>query len=284
MKQWIGFVLFTALAAQEIPVQTLQPAGAVVFPFGEGYRVNQMKAAGGRLFALGLAKTGAELIRVDRDGGGLDRVIVPGRAYDFAVTADGEVTTLRNLRDASVVAGPFFAFGKPYTELRISPLLFRLINFGGGVAGTQDAPASEKADGFKRLSIGSASRTATMPDGSIAVVSTRSPTLRILTPSERFSAPMPLAAPEIVPEEELGESSIVIGGITVHEGGDIFCLVSPYSPAEGARVLRFDTQGKLKARLRLVKPEKIGPAFLATIGNRLYLGSPDGRAAFYEIP
>lgn len=294
MRSAFGFVLYAALTAAAesgVPVEVLRPDGFIDFPAEAGARMVAFRTSGERLYALIATRTRAELIRLERDGTGLNRIDVPQRTADFAISGDGEVTVLVSGRgrDASAVAGPFFSTARPYTELRVSRATYRLSVLADRVVALHDAIAEpldrtiETRDGLARIAAGPLLRSAPMPDGSIAFVSTRGVSLRVLRPNRQWTGLVPLAAPEILSEEELGETGVAVAGIGVHPQGDVFCAVSPYSPAEGARVLRFDSAGKLKARLRLAIPGGMPAGHLAFVGSRLYAGSPAGRLAYFDL-
>ncbi|MCC6589563.1 MAG: hypothetical protein IT168_22895 [Bryobacterales bacterium] len=80
--------------------------------------------------------------------------------------------------------------------------------------------------------------------------------------------------------------SIIVAG-AAHSSGDMFFLVGPFTPAEGARVIRVSSGSGLVSSIRYAyprfDPEQGPPRFLAVEQDHVYLISSKGHVNVYPI-
>ena len=81
--------------------------------------------------------------------------------------------------------------------------------------------------------------------------------------------------------------SLIVGG-TAHSSGDMLLLVGPFTPAEGARVVRISADGAVVHSLRCLypafNPNDGPPQFVASDGDNLLLITQAGRVNSYRLP
>jgi hypothetical protein len=80
--------------------------------------------------------------------------------------------------------------------------------------------------------------------------------------------------------------ALILGG-DVHSSGDMFFLTGPFTPAEGARVLRVNSKGAVVASLRCLypafNPDDGPPQFVGVNNDDLYLISSRGHISVYSL-
>ncbi|MCC6589278.1 MAG: hypothetical protein IT168_21450 [Bryobacterales bacterium] len=286
---------------QSLPIVdqlTLLPSGTFELPI-PGCRLRHLQANDSALYGLCTAAGGGEIVRLNKAGSVLDSIRVPGRTRDFAVGPAGEVVTLVDEGQESVTRGPYFsplAPGERRIRARISLLHFigeRLLGFhDAAILGDLQVGSAT----MTALPIHDAYRVAGLGNRTLAIVGCRRPTLWKLDASLQLSSPTLLHAPELRVRDD-SDTGLSIYAIAAHSSGDIFCAASPYNGKEGARILRFDLTGKLKARIRAVMPEfpetmgrgdgRLTASLMAVSGDLLFLGSATrttSRVAYFPIP
>lgn len=78
-----------------------------------------------------------------------------------------------------------------------------------------------------------------------------------------------------------------ISAAATHSSGDLFLLLAPFHPVEGARVLRVNARGQVASSFECqypsFTPEDGPPSFLTLAGNHLYLVSARGKIMAFRI-
>lgn len=80
--------------------------------------------------------------------------------------------------------------------------------------------------------------------------------------------------------------SLILAGAT-HRSGDMFLLAGPFAPAEGARVIRVNSNGAVTASMRCAypafDPQCGAPRFIGLNGDDLYLVTSRGLINIYKL-
>lgn len=260
-------------------VRTLVPSGSFSTAFADGSRLVHLTGVTGTLYALLRSKTGAELLRFSYDGKLLERSPVDRRTTHFVVDSDGAVIAIRRHEQSAIITGPLFSRTKLPSERTLPFLADRLGLLGRQLVVISDLFAD--IDGT-RVQLGPSPFTAIpLPDGSIALVDRRQPSLRVLNSGGTLSQRTPLTAPELKQFQTSDFELSVIDAATIDD--QLLVAASPYNPLEGAKILRFSSRGQLKESLRVAMPEfpelagsaggKMSVSRIATVGTRLFLAS-----------
>lgn len=288
-----------ALFSQPRAIHALQSTGNFEASFVDGSRLMQMASSQGTLYVLVRSRTGAEIIRFDPSGQVRDRASVHQKTVGFTVAPDGSVTMLRHEGSRSIISGPLFQTAQHFTERTVTGLIERLATLAGNPVGITDSSVRTglTAGGQSQIpvSVQAPHRTLSLPDGSLAVIGSRDPMLSKLYASGHVSSPVALVAPDLR-HFRLPESELSVIDVAAHQNGDLLLAASPYSPTEGARILRFDANGNFKLGLRLLMPRfpeittavdgRLGVGKMALVGNRLFLGSSTStavRIAYFDL-
>jgi hypothetical protein len=287
------------LFSQVKATRTLQASGHFEYSFVDGSRLEQMAAADSKLYVLVRSRVNGELIRFDSLGRVLDHALVHRRTSQFAVGPDGTVMTLRQEGSKSIISGPFFDTSQPSTEMKMVEPIERLTILAGSPIGLTSSGASLGiVSGRKEripINVISPYRTLPLPDGSLAIIASRQPTLWKLDATGHLSSAVTLTAPDLMHFQPT-DTNLAVIDVATHQSGDFILATSPYNSAEGARIVRFDRFGHFKFGLRLLMPQfpeissatdgRLSVGKIAMIRNRLFIGSSTAtalRIAYFDL-
>ena len=271
----IGAVAITVIASvtlfsQSQSIPTTQPDGNIAIPITDGSMLVQMVGTTSTLHVLLRSRMDGEIVRLDSQGRILDRTPVHRQTLSFAVAPTGAVTTLRRHGPKSFVSGPLFDSLRPITEREVPAALERLTILGGRPVGVEASSISTDLNltetGTIPLNVLAPHRTTPLPDGSLAIIASKDPTLWKLDAGGHLSAPVKLIAPELEHFQPSDTHLAVYDAVSLRNG-DLILAASPYNPEEGARLVRFDANGNLKTLMRLLMPEF--PELVGIAGGRL---------------
>jgi hypothetical protein len=274
------------LLSQDRLLSPLRPAGSIELALNDGSSLIEMVGTTSTLCALLRSKTGSEIVRFDLRGGVLDRTAVHRQTQSFAVDADGTVTALRRRAHESIVSNSRFGSTLPSPEKEVAGPLERVTTWGGKTVGVAAASIRTGIGFSQTMTIPATAmfsyRTAPLPDGSLAIIDSQNPTLWKLDPGGSFSAPVALVAPELEHFPPSATNLAIYDAVAL-PNGDLMLAASPYKPAEGVRLMRFDANGNFKSALRVLMPEfpelagiaggRLGVSKMAFVGDRLFIGS-----------